>query len=255
MLTFSPGFRYSRADIKELSGLARDAKGGNWDTGIVEHDSEFLIFANVGTGGRTGHDYDNRWEGERFRWSHRRRSRLQWRSVQTMLEEGRRVHLFWRQSNSSPFEYAGLAKAIEALDKTPVEILWSFEDEARSGVFFIGPDEVSSEEYNEGTAHQVSVNVYERSASARQACITHYGTSCAVCDLSFERVYGPIGAGYIHIHHLVPLSDCWEGYRVDPIEDLRPICPNCHAMAHRRRPPYSIKELQQMLDERSALRS
>ena len=82
------------------------------------------------------------------------------------MEDGRRVHLFWRESNSAPFEYAGLAKAIEVLDKTPVEILWSLEDGAHDGTFFQGPDEVHSGEYSEGTAHQVSVNVYERSASA-----------------------------------------------------------------------------------------
>ena len=63
MMRLDPGAKYSRADVKEISGLSRDAKGGNWDTGIVEHDSEFLIFANVGTEGRTGHDYNNRWEG------------------------------------------------------------------------------------------------------------------------------------------------------------------------------------------------
>ena len=254
MLIFDPGAKYSRADVKELSGLPREAKGGNWDTGIVEHDSEFLIFANVGIEGRTGHDYNNWWEGERFRWSHKGSSRLQWTSVRKLLEEGRRVHLFWRESNSAPFGYAGLAKAIEVLDKTPVEILWSFEDGAYDGTFFQGPDEVQSEEYAEGTAHQVSVNVYERNASARRACINHYGTSCVVCGLNFEDLYGPIGAGYIHVHHLVPLSDCGEGYKVDPVKDLRPICPNCHAMAHRRVPPYPVEEVQLMLKTSSGLK-
>ena len=66
MLRFEVGKKYSRADIKELAGVGRNAKGGPWDTGIVEHDGEFLIFANVGTEGRTGHDYDNRWKGNCF---------------------------------------------------------------------------------------------------------------------------------------------------------------------------------------------
>ena len=255
MLTFDPGAKYSRADVKELSGLPRDAKGGNWDTGIVEHDSEFLIFANVGTVGRTGHDYNNGWEGAQFRWSHKNGYRRQTPSVQRLLEDGRRVHLFWRESNSDPFEYAGLAMATDVQDKTPVEILWSFEDGAQDGTFFQGPDEVPSVEYSEGTSHQVSVNVYERSANARRACINHYGTSCTVCSLNFEDLYGEIGAGYIHVHHLVPLSDCGEGYKVDPIKDLRPICPNCHAMAHRRNPPYSIEEVQMMVKQRSAVNS
>ena len=119
MLGFEAGKRYSRADVKELAGLPRDAKGGNWDTGIVEHENEFVIFANVGTEGRTGHDYNNRWGNEQFRWSHKRGSRLQWSSVKRLLEDKRRVHLFWRESNYAPFEYAGLATPIEVVDSTP----------------------------------------------------------------------------------------------------------------------------------------
>jgi 5-methylcytosine-specific restriction protein A len=36
-------------------------------------------------------------------------------------------------------------------------------------------------------------------------------------------------------------------YEVDPINDLIPVCPNCHAMIHRRRPAYSIEEVKKML--------
>jgi len=36
-------------------------------------------------------------------------------------------------------------------------------------------------------------------------------------------------------------------YKVDPINDLCPVCPNCHAMLHRRSPPLSIDELKQLL--------
>lgn len=50
-MEFIPGNEYSRPDIKQAAGLGRDAKGGDWDTGIVEHDGEFLIFSNIGTAG------------------------------------------------------------------------------------------------------------------------------------------------------------------------------------------------------------
>src|ERR1700740_436860 len=77
MLTFERGRKYSRPDIKELASLGRHAKGGDWDTGIVEHgEGEFLIFANVGTEGRTGHDYGNRWEADCLRWYHKKSSHL-----------------------------------------------------------------------------------------------------------------------------------------------------------------------------------
>jgi len=31
-------------------------------------------------------------------------------------------------------------------------------------------------------------------------------------------------------HHLVPLSEVTEDYKLDPIKDLRPDCPNWHVM-------------------------
>jgi 5-methylcytosine-specific restriction enzyme A len=53
--------------------------------------------------------------------------------------------------------------------------------------------------------------------------------------------------GFIHVHHLTPLSSLGTDYEVDPIRDLRPVCPNCHAVLHRREPPYSPEEVQQFL--------
>ena len=51
--------------------------------------------------------------------------------------------------------------------------------------------------------------------------------------MSFETLNGPIGKGFIHVHHLELLSNS-EGKRdVDPESDLIPVCPNCHAMIHR----------------------
>ena len=126
MLTFERGAKYKRPDVKELAGLPREAQGGNWDTGVVEHENEFIIFTNIGTQGRTGHDYGNRWEGSCLRWYHKSSSHLGWPSVQKLLEPKRIVHVFWRNSNDAPFEYAGTARRVEVADTSPVEILWSF---------------------------------------------------------------------------------------------------------------------------------
>ena len=247
MLRFEIGHKYSRADIKELAGLDRNAKGGPWDTGIVEHDGEFLIFANIGTEGRTGHDYDNIWEGDLLRWYHKGRSRIDWPSVKGLLGDASVVHVFWRSSNAAAFEYAGHAKPVEVIDATPVGVLWSFSNVVSDADFFLGPDEIPEREYKEGAVRQVQVNSYERDRAARQACIRHYGPACVVCGFVFEERYGALGAGYIHVHHLVPISEIGENYRIDPIKDLRPICPNCHAMIHRRRPPLPIEDVRRQL--------
>lgn len=113
------------------------------------------------------------------------------------------------------------------------------------------PDELPrSGTYPEGTARQVLVNAYERNAAARQACINHYGPICKACDLDFEDRYGPIGIGFIHVHHEVPIATIGVDYKVDPVRDLKPLCPNCHAMLHRHEPPISVAKLRTMLRRR-----
>lgn len=101
--------------------------------------------------------------------------------------------------------------------------------------------------FSEGAKKTIQVNAYERDKNARDACIAHWGERCQVCQFSFEDRYGQLGAGYIHVHHLTPLASIGKNYEVNPIEDLRPVCPNCHAMLHRRNPPLSIKDLRELL--------
>ena len=109
------------------------------------------------------------------------------------------------------------------------------------------PDEVEPREYTEGAVKQTVVNAYERDPKARAACLKHHGYRCSVCEMLFAEVYGKIGIGFIHVHHLKPISTRKETYRVDPIKDLAPVCPNCHAMLHTKKPPFSISELRKHL--------
>lgn len=85
----------------------------------------------------------------------------------------------------------------------------------------------------EGAKKTMVVNQYERNPEARRQCIEAHGCYCHVCGLDFAKKYGEIGEGFIHVHHLVPISTIGEGYVVDPVKDLIPVCPNCHAMLHR----------------------
>jgi hypothetical protein len=101
--------------------------------------------------------------------------------------------------------------------------------------------------YREGSVRQIQVNAYERDRDARKKCIEHYGRRCSVCQMSFSEVYGPDAAWIIHVHHLVPISTVRTEYAVDPVSDLRPVCPNCHAVIHSRQDPYTLEELVDML--------
>ncbi len=69
-----------------------------------------------------------------------------------------------------------------------------------------------------------------------------------ICSFDFEKIYGEVGKDVIHVHHLKPLSTIGEEYKVDPIDDLCPVCPNCHLIIHRRNPPYSIDEITIMIN-------
>lgn len=57
---------------------------------------------------------------------------------------------------------------------------------------------------------------------------------CEVCTFDFAQAYGPLGDGYIEVHHLTPLHI--SGQRETSLEDLACLCSNCHRMCHRHRP-------------------
>lgn len=110
------------------------------------------------------------------------------------------------------------------------------------------PEEIcAATQLFEGATIPVTVNSYERNLVARKACLAHYGYACVVCGFNFSTVYGPLGEDYIHVHHLVPLSEIGKSYVVDPIADLRPVCPNCHAMLHRKTTALTIRQLATLL--------
>lgn len=93
---------------------------------------------------------------------------------------------------------------------------------------------------------------YERSAANRAACLEHYGPTCKACGLSPAERYGDGGAAIIHVHHLTPLSQMGSARALSPVEDLVPLCPNCHNFAHKRTPPYEPDEIRELLGLKTA---
>jgi hypothetical protein len=90
----------------------------------------------------------------------------------------------------------------------------------------------SPDSFEEGKSVRIVVNRYERDRAARAACLEAHGRVCVVCRVDLASVYGPIAAGVIHVHHRRPLAEIGESYAVDPVRDLVPVCPNCHAVIH-----------------------
>ncbi len=104
----------------------------------------------------------------------------------------------------------------------------------------------------EGAVRSITVNAYERNPQARRECIHAHGTTCWICGFSFGAVYGKVADGYIHVHHLRPLSEVNGEYVVDPVNDLRPVCPNCHAVLHLGGECRSIEEVRNMVKDNRA---
>jgi 5-methylcytosine-specific restriction protein A len=122
------------------------------------------------------------------------------------------------------------------------------------GVSHSMPEEVAPEDtVIEGAVSEVRVNRFERSAYGRRRCLAAHGHKCRVCNFDFENMYGPIGREYIHVHHIVPLAEIGEEYRLHPETDLVPVCPNCHAMIHSVRPALTIAQLRELLMVRKGL--
>lgn len=247
---FDVGRSYTRNDVYDILGVLEHLQGGDWDTGYHEHAGVIYVFCNVGVPGRTGHDYENRFEGDDLVWYAKRNTRLAQPQIRKLLDARVEIRVFFRTSDRAPFEFAGRATAIEHADASggrPVLIRWAFRhpDELPPG--HVAEEIVGATKLPEGARQLVEVNRYERNRAARRRCIEVHGIACVVCGFSFERVYGERGVGYIHVHHLVQLASREGPYEVDPEQDLRPVCANCHAMIHLSREPVSIDELKAML--------
>jgi len=156
--------------------------------------------------------------------------------IRLVEEEGYRLFIFPMQqsraepgNDGSPAQIAGFTPELSERELIRVGSSWYA---VADGLMPLPEEVPEGDVLTEGAARSVQVNSYERNPEARKRCLEHYGYRCIVCDFSFEERYGAIGRRYIHVHHLVALSNIGQAYEVDPIRDLRPVCPNCHAMIH-----------------------
>ncbi len=245
---FEVGRQYSRRHVFDLLGIDEPG-GGPWYTGYASYGGDWFIFCGVGAAGRTGHDYRNQFAGDDLLWYGKSASSLRNKSIQGLLNPGGRTYIFYRDDNRSPFTFAGVGTPKRVRDVTPVEVLWQLNPvTAADNHPEVLPEEIAEPStVVEGAKRTVTVNAYERDRSARERCLAHWGVVCVACGFDFERRYGALGAGFIHVHHLKPLAEIGEQYHLDPVADLRPVCPNCHAMLHRNEQVLSIQQLQEIL--------
>lgn len=238
---------YTKKDIYKIIGIPTSTHGGNWDTGYNFFNNDFFIFANINIPGRTGHNYENRFEGNLLLWYAKTYTKLSNPQIKLLLNPPGYVYIFYRFDNSKPYIFSGTGIPFSYQDTTPVQITWKIVNNAHEEHFSQKEANTLTSVIREGARHEHIVNIYERNPEARKRCIDIYGYRCSVCNFDFEKIYGDLGKNFIHVHHIKPLAEIKGDYYVNPEKDLRPICPNCHAMIHRTTPSLKINELIKIL--------
>jgi hypothetical protein len=99
----------------------------------------------------------------------------------------------------------------------------------------------------EGERDNSLASKVERSAKNRALCIAINGYDCQVCGLKMDSKYGSLAEGFIHVHHIESIAAAGPRW-IDPSRDLITVCPNCHAMLHRRNPPLLPQELRNIIE-------
>lgn len=124
---FTIGHLYSKNDIYQLLHVSRAMQKGAWDTGYRKYEGAVYVFCNIGVAGRTGHDYNNHWDGKNLVWYAKTNTHVSQPLINEILNNVWPVHIFTREENKSPFTYQGQGK-IESYEKTtPVKITWSLQ--------------------------------------------------------------------------------------------------------------------------------
>lgn len=119
---FKQGSKYTRKDVGEICfpGIGRP-KGGAWDTGYVRVGQDLIVFMNIGIAGKTGHDFDNRFdpENDTVTWFGKPNSHSGQPTFVKLLAGELTPHFFARWDNKPEFTYLGVGRIITMADGHP----------------------------------------------------------------------------------------------------------------------------------------
>ncbi|GGF84271.1 HNH endonuclease [Alteromonas lipolytica] len=223
---------------KFMESVGATCRNWNWSWSFVNHKDKFIVFG-LWDVHKDGLIFSEEWRGLGRKQS--------MEHITLIKEHGYSLKTFpmqYEKSNNGTAKIKSFKRELEDKSLAGVNGMWYALSLSDNEVFKSTEEILEPEIYIEGATKKISVNAYERNPEARAKCIAHYGCKCYVCDFDFEENYGDIGRGFIHVHHEVALADIREEYQVDPIKDLKPLCPNCHGIIHRTHPPISIEALQ-----------
>lgn len=224
-----------------------------WSWSFVNHSEQFIIFGLWDTNieGDRGLIFSRDWvidrKGRKPKGFEQSKEH-----IKLVEEQSYRLFTFTMHYSEGPLDDDGISMPkIEGFEEKLTQK--TLHQENGSWYVFDGAvppkiaEEIENVTYSEGAPVTIVLNKYERDPAARRACLAHYGYRCQGCEFDFEMAYGSRGAEYIHVHHLVALGETKAERIVDPISDLVPVCPNCHAIIHRSAKMMTIPELKKIL--------
>ncbi|EOX3354375.1 HNH endonuclease [Vibrio cholerae] len=230
---------------KFMESVGATCSNWNWSWSFVNHEERFVVFGHWDVH-KDGLIFDESWKGPG------RKQSLE--HISLIQNNGYRLKTFpmqYDQTETGTAKIKSFYWILEEKHLAGVDGLWYALNYSESVDITSIEEVVHPETYIEGATKEISVNAYERNPDARAKCILHYGCKCYVCKFDFQEVYGDIGKGFIHVHHEVSLAEIKKEYSVDPIKDLKPLCPNCHGIIHRTHPPISVDSLINLLRSRN----
>jgi predicted HNH restriction endonuclease len=99
----------------------------------------------------------------------------------------------------------------------------------------------------EGKLSQRVIQIRSRSGTVREFCIKKHKSRCLACDLDFGERFGEKFVGLIDVHHINPIAQRDGATITNPETDCRPLCPNCHRMAHFGMPRGECRSLDELV--------
>lgn len=97
----------------------------------------------------------------------------------------------------------------------------------------------------EGELVDSHILVHKRDSRLRDECINSKGRICFVCNCDLEKIYGKDFGNLIEVHHKNPIAS---GKRETTLDDLVPVCPNCHRALHSKpNGGYTLEELKELM--------
>jgi hypothetical protein len=192
---FQTNEQYTKKEIYKILKVPLRAQKGAWNTGYREYKGAIFIFANIGVAGRTGHDYDNHWQGPDLTWYAKTTARLHQALIQKMLDPQTTVYIFTRDDDRAPYIYQGIGTVKRASrNSSPVKLTWALNKgrgRARSKITI-------KEAMNDKDKKAVAKAYRARNGQSqlKSNLMRLYGGKCCISGEPIEEI--------LHACHIVP---------------------------------------------------